>query len=90
MITKEEYKNDLSIISNYKKQNKKESIDIFKLYNDDNKPFDTLEDAQHFAKLYYPDKVIIVTKNGDILCKTDRCNAWQPDGRYYYYFDELI
>ena len=59
-----------------------------RLLDDDDKPFDKLEDADHLAEIWYPEKVIVVTKDGDKLCKTYRSNAWQPDGAYGYYFYE--
>lgn len=59
-----------------------------RLLDDDDKLFDKLEDADHLAEIWYPDKVIVATKDGDKLCKTDKSNAWQPDGAYSYFFYE--
>ena len=60
-----------------------------RLLDDDDKPFNKLEDADHLAEIWYPEKVIVATKDGDKLCKTDRSNAWQPDGAYSYFFYEV-
>ena len=60
-----------------------------RLLGDDNKPFHKLEDADHLAEIYYPEKVIVATNDGDKLCKTGRSNAWQPDGAYSYFFYEV-
>ena len=59
------------------------------LLDDDDKPFNKLEDADYLAEIWYPDKVKVATKDGDKLCKTYRSNAWQPDGAYNYFFLEV-
>lgn len=33
-----------------------------RLLDDDDNPFDKLEDADHLAEIWYPDKVIVATK----------------------------
>lgn len=62
--------------------------EIPKIFDDDEKPFDKIENANFFAGIYYPDKVIVVTKDGEKLCGTDRSNAWEPGGEYTYFFYE--
>ena len=59
-----------------------------RLLDDDDKPFDKLEDADYLAEIWYPMKVVVATKDGDKICKTDKSNAWQPNGEYSYYFVE--
>ena len=58
------------------------------LLNEDNKPFNKIEDADYLAESWYPMQVIISTNEGDKICKTARSNAWQPNGEYIYYFIE--
>ena len=60
--------------------------EIYTLTNDDDGPFESLHQAHPDAGIFYPDDVIVVTKDGPILCETSRCNAWQPDGAYSYSF----
>jgi hypothetical protein len=59
-----------------------------RIWDDDNTPFDKLEDADHLAEFWYPEHVIVHTKDGDKYCKADRSNAMQPDGAYFYFFTE--
>jgi hypothetical protein len=66
-----------------------EYIGYNRLLDDDDKPFDKLEDADYLAEGWYPNKVVVCTKDGDKLCKADRSNAWQPDGAYSYFFYEV-
>ena len=59
------------------------------LKDDDNKPFDSIENADYCAELYYKDEVLISTKEGLKKCRGERSNAWQPDGQYNYFFVEV-
>ncbi len=68
-------------------ENNKQEYD--RLLNDYGDPFDKVSDADYLAELHYPDIVLVVTKKGDVLCEGDRCNAWQPDGQYHYYFSPI-
>lgn len=58
------------------------------LTDDDDKPFNTISEANHLAEIWYPSEVIVATVNGNVLCETFRCNAWQPNGEYSYSFIE--
>lgn len=80
-----EWKSNKSNIEIKKESNP--SID--RLLDDNNEPFDKISDANYLAESYDGETVIVVTKDGDKLCKSEGCNAWQLDGRYEYCFYEV-
>jgi hypothetical protein len=61
--------------------------EVYTLTNDDDGPFDSLQQANPEAEIFYPNDVMVLTKDGLVLCETIRCNAWQPDGAYSYSFN---
>ena len=62
--------------------------EIIKITDDDNKLFKNIEEADYLAEIWYPLDVIVCTVEGEKLCRTDKCNAWQPNGEYSYFFIE--
>jgi hypothetical protein len=64
--------------------------DFEKLLNENDLPFNKIEDADYLAEWYYNENVILVTKQGEKLCNVKRTNARQPDGEYSYYFVEAL
>ena len=66
-----------------------ENPDYPRLTDDDEKPFNSVTEANFYAEWWYPDTIIVETKDGDKICKASRSNAWQPDGAFIYYFQEV-
>ena len=61
--------------------------EVHTLANDDGGPFDSLKQANPDAEIFYPNDVMVLTKEGPILCETIRCNAYEPGGAYTYSFN---
>lgn len=83
-VAKEKADKEAKEREQYEKLKAKFEIPI--ITNDDEGPFDAIDEANYQAEIFYPDDVIVSTKTGLILCETFRCRAWQPNGEYSYSF----